>query len=139
MAHESDFSTYIRDRAARAKPATLPAWRYDVDGDQIEFVFERTASVAERVNEFWTVFRARSDQRIVGAMIKRVKNFIFRHVPNIVLVYQNGRIRIDYLLLLQAQQEKWKPDSVEAIVYETLLEKTANVQVEAQLEAATAT
>ena len=127
MTSPTDFEDFVLGRAAEVDTADPPRIRYDHDGDYIEVIITRENYRAERIDELVTVYTGRTSNEIVGTMIKGVLTFIAKNAPGLRVVVDDGKVRVDHLLVLRASQANWDFDSMPARVYRKLIEVAERV------------
>ena len=130
------FKKFIENEASAVEQLPLPSYWYDPVGDQLSFTFLDDNMKAQRIDELVTVYWSRSNPKVIaGAVIKRVKGYIFRNCKQILVQYGTGPLRVEYLLLVESLKKEWDATSVGALVYRELIEKAR--QTEAQVPATT--
>jgi hypothetical protein len=100
-----DFRKHVLTGVRPASEPFTPAARYDPDGDCIEFLAVAESYYGERIDDLVTVFYSHRTGEIVGSLIKGVKSHL-RKYPNLVVSVDDGKIRIDHLLISKAMAGK---------------------------------
>jgi len=122
---------------AAEAPWDGPAGHYNKDGDCIEIYFERDNYRAVRVDDLLTVYKSRSDGRLVGALIKGAKRFVRRLVevkPGASVDFPSDSVNLSYILTAAIWEN---PDKDQQKIYIELREAADDMVVDwGQLETA---
>ncbi len=130
MTSES-FAKHVLAGVRPASDPFKPTATYNPDGDCIEFLVSAESYYGERVDHLLTVFYSHRTGAIIGSLIKGVKAHL-KKTPNLVVSFDDGRIRIDHFLISQAIAADRPLKSVAIHIYKKLVTvaQESNVTVE---------
>jgi hypothetical protein len=135
---ESSNEDFAKRMMLLARPADefRPSATYDADGDCIEFLVKPDPFRAERVDDLVTVYYSQDSGEIIGSLIKGVRRFFQKVVPNLPglrLVIKDGRVRMEHIFLTQLLLSQGAPTDLATLTYEKLIDVAERADVEAQL------
>ena len=140
MAHEIDMNDAFARAALAGVAQSLatphyPAAHYNADGDCIEVLFSGDDYRAERISGWLTLLVTREDGRIVGLVIKRIREFIrgvLQKSPGFEIEINDGRVRLVYLLTAVLWDSREHDGAVRLNIYRKLREEieTANIELD---------
>lgn len=127
----SEFADRMWSRFGKAEPFQ-PSAHYDPDGDCLEFLVSDEAFRGERLDKWVTVYRGRSTGRIVGSMIKSIRELLTRN-PGLAIEIRSGPVRLSHFL----HAPKFSATSeVTVRVYQEIIKEAEDSQLEADLQCA---
>ncbi|HZW09296.1 MAG TPA: hypothetical protein VFF69_05275 [Phycisphaerales bacterium] len=125
----AEFARMIWDKFGSDGPFEPGAY-YDPDGDCLEFFLTNEAFKGERLDKWVTVYRGRRSGKIVGSMIKNVRELLERN-PGLAIQIRSKPIQI--WQFLRAPQFS-ATSEVAVRVYEEMIEETRVSEIHAPTE-----
>lgn len=109
-----------------------PFTEYDADGDCLEFVGTNEAFKGERLDKWVTVYRGRKSGKIVGSLIKNVRELLALN-PGLCIEIRSGPVRLSHFLLAPKFSATTK---LAVLTYEEIIREAEAAEVEVDLQLA---
>jgi hypothetical protein len=130
------FAQQLLARTAELQRHAYPCAFYNVEGDCIEILLSDESYHAQRQDHLLTWLVSRSDGRIVGLVMKRVKAFIdevLRKLPGFAIEIREGRIRLVYLVTAALWKSAGGEDSVKLEIIRSFREELDEANLDLEL------